>query len=193
MVASLSYPPISLLSPASIDSRGKEKKHTHTHTPERKEKNQAEPGTKKLPALCRISLPCWYILAGAKEDPDGPERGGQRDPLQTPLRSEGQGCAPNPGGPRGCSSWPRPTWAGMQSATRGALGTVGATRTAWPVGRVAHGDDGDDGTAGPAAPRLTGVPVREGEPWRGQGAVSSPGQGWGAPGWMGSPWHGEPG
>lgn len=33
MVASLPYPPISLLSPASIDSRGKEKKHTHTHTP----------------------------------------------------------------------------------------------------------------------------------------------------------------
>lgn len=114
---------------------------------------------------------------------------------------------------RAGSSWPRPTWAGMQS------GIWGGRWAGWGAkASVVGGEDGTwgpwhDGTAGPAAPRQMGVPMREGVPMAGSGGCprgeeplaglgyprvdgeprwgsESPRQGDGPVAGMRSPWHG---
>lgn len=163
-----------------------ERKKTHTHRRGRR-KAKLSPAPKNFQHFAG-----FLRLAGASslEQNKSPADGNPREPR---LPREGQGCAQG-----GTGMCPKPR--GILRRFLMATSHLGwdAERDLGGQGRrarwMAHGDHGDGGTAGPAAPRQTGVPVREGEPWHGQGAVPtarSPRRGWGTPGWMGSPWQGE--
>lgn len=172
-----------------------ERKKTHTHTHRRgRRKAKLSPAPKNFQHFAG-----FLCLAGTSslEQKPGARLVGSATLCNDHSNRGGQGCGQSPAGPCGRSWWPRATWAGMQSGIWGGGHWAGGGQGqcgrwgGWHMGIVAHGDRG---TAGPAGLRQTGVPMREGSPWQGRGAVPagrSPWQGWAGPGWMGTPWHGE--
>lgn len=102
MVASLPYPPISLLSPASIDSRGKGKKKTHPQSRDEGRRAKLSPAPKNFHHFAEFLSAAGTSPPDRTQIPaDGLDRG-EHDPPGTVYREGGD---PSPIGPP-CSSLP---------------------------------------------------------------------------------------
>lgn len=167
MVASLPYPPISVLSPPSIDSRGKEEK-THTH----RERKGGKPKQSLSPKNFQHFT--GFLGAGGTSLVDRnqtPARGldrGEHDPLQRAYRNGEPGWLPRS---RGTPRWslllsargvttPSPPGPGHEAGVGGAPGRA--------KGRSHRGQRM---VAVSGTMVSEGSPCRKGRSWQGEGAV----------------------